>query len=513
MVEFLPAVGVTLFLTGIFVYFLVNADIHDIKSNWKERRCDLSVMMMSGLMKPDGDERTGTQFAMDNLQFCMESIIDRVLKSAFAPFYAVAKQQANAQESMKTPLNNLRSILTNARGTLNSFLSSKFIQYNIITHLAMKGWQHLRFMMGRITSIAFSLTYLGLSLSATISNLTDWIINTTTIIMLVLAALSFLLFFIMWPFIPIIITSIVFLAQAGKAIDAGPFCVDPDIRVVLESGFTKRLGEIKLGDRLKAIDSSRENIVTGILEVDARDISLVSVNGVRMSGSHRVYYNGTWVLAKEHPNALCLNENIERLICLNTTAHCVPCTPLIPLNRQEKIVWAGDWEEVDTEEGRTTWIDLVHSHLNRGEVATGQGAYPTSIPLMGLDVKVMEKERGCIPIRSVKIGDYVERGFGKYTKVCGIYDGTIVTENAQTTSEWISDGVWRFLDKQWVTDGTVKSSISGRHRVQGRMLVTEGEEYTVILRDKIHLVRDFTEIGASHIHETYDILDASINKN
>jgi hypothetical protein len=43
-------------------------------------------------------------------------------------------------------------------------------------------------------------------------------------------------------------------------------------------------------------------------------------------------------------------------------------------------------------------------------------------------------------------------------------------------------------------------------------LVTEEEEFVLYSKGNPYLVRDFSELGATRIHESYDLLDSYINK-
>jgi hypothetical protein len=79
--------------------------------------------------------------------------------------------------------------------------------------------------------------------------------------------------------------------------------------------------------------------------------------------------------------------------------------------------------------------------------------------------------------------------------------------------EWCSDGVWKWIsDKFWSCGKGIEVSKYGTTMLEGVFLVTEDEMFLIELAGKQVLVRDFTEVGASRIHETYEMLDLCINK-
>ena len=295
---------------------------------------------------------------------------------------------------------------------------------------------------------------------------------------------------------------------------AGAFCVDPNASIRLSNGKRKKLKDLQLGDSLFTTDSEKKNIVTGILSVDAKDTVLYDISGILMSGSHRVKSNNIWILAKDHPDANRKTTRLDQLICLNTTLHEVPV-----INSNREITWVGDWEEVDSDEGRKAWISMVNLQLNGGSISVNE--YPTAVPLVSPNVKVMKEDEGLLPIEKIQVGDSILSSKNHYTKVTGIYRGILETEKSVQDPEWISDGVWiqRGL-RFWSTLSSGVHHISDESssdeknysRLEGVFLITEDETFMIERKGSMHCVRDFTEIGASNIEKTYDLLDLLINK-
>jgi hypothetical protein len=468
-------------------------------------------MVMAGLLNPPESGKSAMDYATDNFSFCTQKTIQDVLKMAFAPLYAVAGQQTSVMGSLASPMNNLRGLLKKGAKSFARLMDNQMRRYNLINASIIKTWNHLLFSFGRIQTIFYGIVYFGLSMNAMIQNTLDVTFKSITIFIGIMVAMIILLFFVLFPFIPLILTTITVLVAAGvggAAGMAGAFCIHPDATVGLEDGSMKALREIKLGDRLIS-ESGSENRVTGILEVDATTTPLVSIEGILMSESHRIKINDTWILAKDHPNAkIEPYTRLPRLICLNTTAH------EVILETESGTLCAGDWEEVTDEEGRKAWIDVVHLSLNSIQSQTNK--YPTAVPLVSAETCVHHEYKNKIPIGSVCIGDSILSSNGKYTRVIGLYKGQFKCSKAAVNPDWISDGVWiHERGETWTTAASMASGLREDEEgqiLEGVFLVTEDEQFMIWQDGKHVLVRDFTEIGAGQIDQTYEMLDAHMNK-
>lgn len=497
----------------------------EIQAAWATKRCEIPILFTAFLYKPSYDTRSATEFAGDNFKFCLQEIAKEVGKVGFAPFFAILGQQSQILKGVAPMLNNMRGMLADRMKKFSQLMDEKYKTTAHITIQLTRVFQHFRFAMGRLNAIAIAAIYSGLSLNKLIVNTIKASIRVVLIVVGILAALCFLLFFVMAPLIPsIILPTIVAVGATAAAFgaafekpDTGPFCCDPHALVVLADGTKKPLYSIHIGDVL-ASSTGAPNRVQGLLYVDASAMPLVSICGVRMSESHRVLNEktGEWVLAKDHPESVSVSAGtiLERLICLNTTQHEVP---LCATESSEKVL-VSDWEEVSTEEGQRAWIDAVADALH-----ASVDHYPTDVPLVnGESVQVFHmKEKKWIPVKNVRIGDTIRSG-NISTKVIGIYYG-----EATMNQEGLSDGVWISSDKAFQADSKALGADSkalGAWRLAhpdknpslkpslGRFLATESEEFTIKSGDTEYLVRDFTEIGASSLSSLYDMLSSYMKK-
>jgi hypothetical protein len=503
------AVLTTVILTGIVAALIVNADLEGIRQNWDTRRCELPVMMAAGFVKPKDVSMSGFDYTQSNFKFCMSHIADSALRTAFAPLYMILGKQVDAMNMIQIPLNSVRAMLARAKLIFESYLGKQAQKYNVIALAMRKTWQHLIFAMGRIQAIVFSIVYMGLSANALFQNTIDFVFYVIKVFIIIMISLIILLFFVLLPVMPAILGVIAVMASIGigTAGLAGPFCVDPDALVRMADGSFQKLGTIRCGDTLFSQVPGQENIVEGVLEADAESTPLVKLYGVKMSGSHRVLCKGKWILAEEHPDAKALgDQRLPRLICLNTSRHEVPIA-----TGNYTTLWVGDWEEVDTPEGRRAWIEMVDILLNKGCFATVP--QPTAAPLVSPETKVWKEGGEAVPIHTIQIGDRILSKNQVATTVSAVYKGVVSMAEAPKSPEWCSDGVWKWIsEKFWTCGKGIEACASGSEQVEGVFLVTEDETFLIELSGKPVLVRDFTEVGASRIHETYEMLDLCINK-
>jgi hypothetical protein len=513
MVDFAAAVVTTILFTVLFAYFMVSLDIEEIKADWANRRCDVGVMVAAMACKPAEDPRTGLQFAMENFKFCTGQIATQTLKQAFAPLYSLAGQEIQVLKNMSGPINSLRNMVKTARETFEGFLGSLFSRFSIASWLLQRTNMHFQFAFGRVQAIFYSVLYLGLSLTTLITNQLDFTVEAIKIFLGILAGLLPILIIPLAPFIDMINKSMDQLEEAnyGGGMDSArsAFCVDPDALARMADGTLKPLKALRIGDVLESKSGSKTiNSVTGILEAEAFMTPLVTIDGVKMSGTHRVLWRDEWILANEHPLAIASTDVLPKLICLNTTEHVVPIqAPLC-----SSILFVGDWEEVSTEEGRQGWIKLVSDILQAERPPT---LFPKSVPLLGPGVQVrIRDDRRPIPITEVRLGDYVRSGNGLWTRVVGIYRGAITTSWETQSPDWMSDGIWmENVRGVWaLRSGGEKHDNDGYSTNEGYHLVTEAEIFEVLHQGHYIVVRDFTEMGASRLESSYEMLDYYINK-
>ena len=99
------------------------------------------------------------------------------------------------------------------------------------------------------------------------------------------------------------------------------FCFAAETPIILESGNTKHISKLKLGDKLKG-----GNSVLGILQTSATGITMYQYKNIQVAGSHLVFENGVWQRVEEIESLKPIDFSEKFLYCLITTNNRI-CTP------------------------------------------------------------------------------------------------------------------------------------------------------------------------------------------
>ena len=506
----------------IFSILISSADIKNVMENWNTRRCDVPILFTSFLFKPDYDKRSVAAFSASNFQYCIGRMGKEVAAKGMAPFFTILGEQINVANGIAPILNSMRGMLSTSWMDFSNIFQEKYERMTMIMVSFRNVYQHLRNGMGRIFAVAVAAVYAGLSLTASLSNGVRLSLKVTEIVLGLSALLGPLL-------LPLTIPAGIALNAAGGGESnifgtnnsqgfqgSSAHCCDPHAEVRMKDGTYTPLHAIQIHDELFSDTMDSQNIVKGILYVDARGTPLVSIENVLMSDTHRVLYKNTWILAKDHPEKKEPPPGtvLERLICLNTTQHSVPLKTCI----------VGDWEEVSSEEGRRAWIDFVANELD----SPSPKQVPLSVPLLGVDSQIYNLDKKqWIPLWQVQLGDTIlSSKIGEkeeYTKVRCIYYGTSFVE--KSTNTFISDGVWiQDMNGVWKVQETAlpetalpetalpETALPDGSEQKGIFLVSESGTFIVRIHNSLICVRDFTEVGSCNVDKCYSFLSTILEK-
>jgi hypothetical protein len=199
-------------LTGVGV-LIISMDRDNVMSNWKTRRCEIPIMFASVFFKPDDDPRTTFNFATSNFEFCMKSYVDRFMENITAPTAALFGKQANVTSHIMDMLQSVRNIAANMFAGFSVYLAQFYRRFNASVFEISKIIQFLRMAMRRISGVAMSFIYMGITLFNGILNTIQFIIRVVLIICGIMAAIMIILFFILFPVIPLILATLGIIAS------------------------------------------------------------------------------------------------------------------------------------------------------------------------------------------------------------------------------------------------------------------------------------------------------------
>jgi len=495
MLDAVPLLAVTIGLIGIFLHIFANLQLTHIRANWNDMRCNPLVVAIAHLV-PDGKDPNvnPTQFSADNFQFCLAQLMDASIALSMAPIMGIFQKQVQVTQPISESMNYLRASATSLLHPLNAAFQSLWQKIKIFGYEIARIYQKLHSAFDRVFGIAVSSIFAGLSMYKSIQNMLKFVILVIIIIMTILIILMIFAFYLLFPVMPVIITTLavisasVFGGSVGGMADA--FCVFPGTLVATPTGW-KPVEELKPGDAL------RQGFVEGVLKTSAKGGRYVSIGSIHLSESHLIFdiFDKTWKAAKYHTMAhVSVEPEPEFLYCLNTSTR----TWVVSGDTCEFTL--RDWEELSEDDyAELDWEKMVFSMLNKNSkdikqiprmLCPGRG-------LLSPNTEVYDKQRGAVTISNIHIGDFVKDAYNTYTEVLGIYtDGSEkVPRSGPNFSAWI----WNSELELWDHPEESQSETEGLgcHLItKSGIFMIEGEKF----------VRDFTEIGADRIHETYSFV-------
>ena len=512
-----PFMVITFVLLFLLGYTIANLERTTVMNNWSSRRCDLPIVAAAAFFKPDNDSRTKSEFASSNFEFCMQSYFESFITAFMAPINALFSKQVNAANASIDGVNTIKSIAQALYDTLATYLEGFLKKFNASIFEMSRIIQYLRMAVKKANAIAVSMIYTGLTMIRGMVNAIQVVIRVVLIICAIMLVIIIILWFILFPVIPIILGTLaavisvvvamsVLMSQslADQARDnQGGFCFAEGTMIFVKDTYgilySKPVKDIIIGDKL----GDNCGKVTSIIKMDGKDISLYDLDGIFVSGTHLVMgLNGQWQSVSNDERATLTNNTSAVLYCFNTT------TNTIPVYTKGSIILFRDWEEIDNEdeEGQTLWNEMINTMLNNGTVMNEKKL--CNDPLIGRNVLV-KTSRGFLPIFTIKLGDdRILDMDGNPQCVKGVIWGEV--EDAEDKNgTWILD-LYEYSDGIWINlKGTLPK---GTNTTQGMSLITESG--TFIIWDEISqreiIVRDFTEVGYQHIHETYSFTEARL---
>jgi len=491
MLEALPLLATTFVFISIFLYIFTSIQLHDIRTNWNERRCELLVMLIAkSIPDPNDSSIDADDFAADNFSFCIQNIIAASFASVMGPAMGIFSKQVDAIKPIQSAINNMKNSASNIiTNPFNSYMNGIWKKFKQIIYAISTIFIKMSSAFHRIFGIVISTIFAGISMYKGIINTKNFIIKICIIILYIIIALLFLLFIPLLPIIPIVILpTITVLALAGAAVggmDEAFNCVAPGTLVACKDGW-KAVETLHVGDEL------REGRVTGILQ-GIPGGSCVSIGTVVISGLHIVYDTkvGEWVHARDHSSARPATSP-DIVYCLTTSNQTWTVEGELLLR---------DWTDIpNTNDAFEKMENFVWNALHEGmfDLNDDDPVPNKGLSLLGGSTRIIDKYRGYVPIYNIKVHDYVFDGKA-FTEVLGVFTGIGTGEHAGSLdTAWI----WNQTRNRWVHP-ILKMDIPAL----GYNIITRSGKFSVAGEIR----RDLTEIGCERLYETRDIVLSLLN--
>jgi hypothetical protein len=448
--------GIVLFIFFIiFSYFYVMNKLKPIKADWVNQRCNPAVMPFAGIINAPPSE-SKIDYTAENFYQCTQTILSTIIGYFMEPINLTVRMMTEFWSELMKSVNMIRHVFAYIRNRIMGIVSDIFGRiYNImipVQIILMKLKDILAKNVGVLTSGLYTVITLYLSMKSFLGAFLEILV----LALIVLAAATILLWIIpfTWPaagvmtalFVSISVPLSIIGVSLGnilhlttsKNIPANPGCFDKDTTLILKRGKV-RIGDMKVGDEM--FDGST---VTAFFKLSTHGKQMYKIDKLKVSGSHKIQYEGMWVKVKNHPNAILIEDYCKPFIyCLNTTSKRIKIDQHILL----------DWDDIDD-------LDFVElKKLAEDFIPFNAPTHKIHAALEGgFDylTKIELEDGRMINISDIKVNDQLR--FGE--RVLGIV--TIDTKNLQQVNKYrIRDTSFIGGPNLWVNDNLGKFSTLG----------------------------------------------------
>jgi hypothetical protein len=320
----------TILLLLVNVYTNVMQNIVPIKNNWTEERCKPQNIPFAGIINKPADS-TITEFTQDNFNYCSQTILQDVTKTAFLPLTYITGSLTELYVSISNSIQAIRdmvnSIRTNLVTTINNILSKSInitVPLRVIT-------MALSDALGKLTGVLVVKFYMLIGLYDIVKGIFSAIVEAMEILMVppaiaitILMSLGLGLLAIIPGIFLLIMTVLAGMGiyinvemngQTIPSVRAGS-CFDKNTELIMVDGSSKSIIDIQPGDKLL-----NNIIVTEKLILCAKNINMYKLtDGTIISDSHYIKYNNEWILVNDYPYKQIYHYNEPFIYCINTSS-------------------------------------------------------------------------------------------------------------------------------------------------------------------------------------------------
>ena len=197
----IPIILSTILFIGIFARIVLGTQLDDIRGDWDRRRCESLVISIAHLI-PDGKDPAvdPTEFAIQNLHFCMNKLVDDAMNGAMSPVTQIYGFMVDSSSPVGKSINYLRANAKSLAEVLTSYVQGLWNRMKIMAVKMRIISYTFNTMFERIQTIVLSVIFSGLSALKGLMNILRLIWTILIIIIAIIAAvlivLSILAFFI-----------------------------------------------------------------------------------------------------------------------------------------------------------------------------------------------------------------------------------------------------------------------------------------------------------------------------
>jgi hypothetical protein len=340
-------------------YYYVLNNLQPIKANWNEEKCNPVYMPFAGVIHDKKGDEFYT-FTANNFTGCIQTILQKITDYAFLPFYYAMNVISNIFMAMISALGAIREMFDKIRESASSITSVVFDRIFNITAPILEMFINIKSIIakfvGTIATVVYTLiaSYLGLQsfFRLLLQLLTD-ILYALVAVIVALLILSWIpgvfpiavgFGAVMTAMLIVMVIIQIFMRNVLRIHSSGfpslpdmtqSFCFDANTVIKLDNGKEIPFSQLQIGDILQ----DGKTKVTGLLKVAINDSQMYNLDGILVTGKHKVKNDDDkWIYVKDHSNSKIVEDYKERFVyCIITN------TKTIPIGNYTFL----DWDEID----------------------------------------------------------------------------------------------------------------------------------------------------------------------
>ena len=316
---------ISVFLWFTSYYYILN-NLEPIKTDWVNQRCNPIVMPFAGIInKPPN--KTNIEFTGENFTFCTQNIIKNFAGYVTKPISYASFVLSQFFLMILKVLNSIRKMLSKMREQLASIAKVIFSRILNIVISLQEFFIYLRDIFAKTIGILTSGFYVLLGSYFTLKSSIGALFEAIVIILFILIGMIIPLWVIPITYPMAAVLTGVFLAIALplgiiaiimnqvmgttlSGIPKVPKCFDSHTKL----NENIKIKDVKIGT---CIDDS---IVTSKIKLSSKQEKLYNVNGIQVTGNHKIYQNDKLINVKDYEKAELVNRDHFELYSINTNS-------------------------------------------------------------------------------------------------------------------------------------------------------------------------------------------------
>lgn len=354
-------------LFALFIYYQHFTNVLEVvRANWTVERANPAYMAFAGFINKPKNQ-SNSEFTSENFMGVVRSILKSVSLAALKPFQSVLAILNKIVQDLIDQFDMLRGLIDRLRDRLMAIFAAI---YAVGVNLSLEFLSFIikvRDTMGKTNGVLATALYVLFGAFMTMRSMFLSIVQFLTLILIAIAVIILLYIAIATGLFPILFvgpalalpsilvgmaTLVIFilimvlvilfnifmmrvLNISTPQLPKVPSCFAGDTLIALVSGEHKKIKDIKIGDQL-----AEGGEVTAVMQFTAEGQNVYRLNGVCVTGEHRVFHPilQTWIKVKEHPESRFLPAFSEPFVyCLNTA------TKEFSINATR----FSDWDDID----------------------------------------------------------------------------------------------------------------------------------------------------------------------